>query len=125
MALSEKGKKLLEAFTNEDSPAYMDFNAAKKLAGYNKTIPNRDILQGALLDEVKKAYDEYLIVESGKALKALANVRDNPAQLGAANKIKAGDSILDRGGVVKKSQVEVKQDTPTAIIVIPAKSLII
>lgn len=120
--LSEKGKLLLSYFKDEEGPAHMDFTKAKKLAGYASTTSNSEILRGAMLEELRKAYDEFLVMEGGKAVKALSNVIDTPTQLGAAMKIKAADSLLDRAGVVKKSQVEVKQDSPTAIIVIPAKT---
>lgn len=121
--LTEKGKLLLSYFKDDTGEAHMDFAKSRKLAGYSSTTSNGEILRGALLEELRKAYDEFLVMEGGRAIKALTSVIETPTQLGAAMKIKAADSLLDRAGVVKKSQVEVKQDSPTAIIVIPAKNL--
>lgn len=120
--LTEKQELLASFFADEESEAHLDFAKARNLAGYSSKTPRRDILSDSLLDELRRIQEEYLVMHGGKAARAYTNILENPSQLGASNKIKAADSILDRAGVVKKSQVEVKQDTPTAIIVIPAKN---
>ncbi len=118
--LTVKQQAFVDAWSDPTSDTFGDAYKSKLAAGYSETTHTSSILS-VIPTEVLKAVDMYLLSESMKAAKAVMDVRDDPAQLGAGTKLKAADSILDRSGLVKKSQVEVIQESPSAIFVFPAK----
>lgn len=97
-----------------------NFSKALKLAGYADTISASQIRR-QLRDEIVEAAKEYMSGAAVKAIFATENVLDSPNQLGAANKIKAANSILDRAGMTGPKDGEVKLDVGKGIIILPAK----
>lgn len=97
-----------------------NFSKALKLAGYADTISASQIRR-QLRDEIVEAAKEYMSGAAVKAIFATEDVLDSPNQLGAANKIKAANSILDRAGMTGPKDGEVKLDVGKGIIILPAK----
>lgn len=93
---------------------------AKRLAGYSRAFPLRKVLAG-LSDELIKEVNSLVILYSAKAHFSLTSVLDDPTTPGAGNLINAANSVLDRAGIIKKTEQEDKQIGPSAIIFIPAK----
>jgi hypothetical protein len=120
-ALTERQEKFLEYWADVEGPAFGDAKKAKQLAGYSDNTTVAEVIK-PLPDDVIDVVNTYMLSETLKAAKAIVDVRDDPAQYGANTKLKAADSILDRGGIVKKAQVEIKQETPSAVFFLPAKT---
>jgi hypothetical protein len=58
-----------------------------------------------------------------KALKVLEDsMGDKAAEIKQDVRLKAADSVLDRGGLVKKSGVELSAQALPAVMVLPAKN---
>ena len=120
--LTDKQQLWYEAFTNVDNlKTFGDAFESKLAAGYSSNTNTFQIIN-SMPTEILEAINTFILSESMKAAKAIVDVRNNPAQFGAANKIKAASDILDRGGIVKKQQVEIVQDNPSQIFIIPAKT---
>ena len=119
--LTEKQQAFYNAYTDVDNlKTFGDAGASKTAAGYSPYTSSLEVLN-AMPNEILDAINTYILGESMKSAKSIVDVRNDPSQLGAANKLKAADSILDRGGIVKKSQVEVVQENPSGIFFLPAK----
>jgi hypothetical protein len=120
---TEKQIKFKEFLLDEGNPkTFGNPYAAKVAAGYGPNTATRDVIDG-LQDELIETINNELLLSAIKSAKALTEIVDNPTQLGATNKQKAADSILDRAGVIKKSQIEVSQTSPTTILVLPGKEV--
>jgi len=119
--ISEKQQAFLDILTDPESPAFGDIIKAKNAAGYSPNTKASEVLDG-LGDALIEAANTQILTESIKSVTAIVEIRDDPSQIGAANKLKAADSLLDRAGVVKKSQVEVKHEAPSTIFILPAKA---
>jgi len=117
---TELQQLFIDALSDPNSPTFGDAQKSKVAAGYSDNTKLKDIM-GGIPDDVIDAVNIYILSEAIGAAKAIVEVRKDPNQLGAANKLKAADSLLDRSGVVKKQQVEIKQESPTAIFFLPAK----
>lgn len=62
-----------------------------------------------------------MAANAAKAAMAYSKTLDDPAEFGAANRVKAANEILDRIGLAKKATLEV-QGQPSAVIILPPKA---
>jgi hypothetical protein len=97
-----------------------NFKQAMSLAGYGDNTSTSQIRR-QLKDEIIEAAKLYLSGAMVKAIFATEDVLDSPNQLGAANKIKAANSILDRAGMTAPTG-DVKLNVGSGgLIILPAK----
>lgn len=117
---TELQQKFLEALCGE---AKGDIRAAMKIAGYSEYTKVSEVV-GPLKEEIIERASLMLAMNAPKATFSMLNVLDDPGQMGARNAVSAASQILDRAGLVKKEQVEVKGPTG-GIFVLPPKSGVI
>lgn len=101
-----------------------DIRKAMRLAGYNDTTSTTQVIR-QLNEEIIEASKNYIAANAPKALFGTIDVLDKPNQLGASNRIKAANSLLDRAGLVKpegNSGINVG-DIGEGIIILPAKKI--
>lgn len=114
---TELQQKFLEALCGE---ARGDIRAAMTIAGYSAHTKVSEVV-GPLKDEIVERASLMLAMNAPKATFSMLNVLDDPGQMGARNAVSAASQILDRAGLVKKEQIEVKGPTG-GIFVLPPKS---
>ena len=114
--LSEQQSAFIEALMGE---AQGDFTKAKRLAGYPSNTSIGSLIK-TLKDEIIEAAEFVLVSNAPKAAMAMAGLLDTPDALGARNLVNASSQVLDRVGLVKKEQIEIKTDGPQMFI-LPAK----
>lgn len=117
---TELQQKFLEALCGE---ARGDIRAAMKIAGYSEYTKISEVV-GPLKEEIIDRASLMLAMNAPKATFSMLGVLDDPGQMGARNAVAAASQILDRAGLVKKEQVEVKGPTG-GIFVLPPKSGVI
>lgn len=116
--LTEKQSKFLEVLFEE---AEGDLHVAKKLAGYSDNSSLTEIMPGLREAIIEKSKD-YLAYNGASAALGIRNVLKNPAQAGAAVKIKAAESILNRIGITSKENQDIELKVPKGgLIILPAK----
>lgn len=101
--LTEKQQKFLDVLFEE---AEGDPLQAKKIAGYSDNVPT-SVVTKSLEDEIIELTRKYMATNMSKAAFAMIDVIHNPTKLGNKERITAAKDILDRGGLVKTSKVEV------------------
>jgi len=114
--LNERQEVFLDALLGE---ANGDLRVAMNIAGYSaKTKINEAIspIKNEIIDRASTA----LAINSPKAVLSMIGVLSDPTALGAKNAISAAAQVLDRAGLVKKEQVEVK-NTGQAMFILPPK----
>lgn len=116
--LTEQQAAFLRALEGD---AKGDVRLAMDLAGYSKSTQPRDVLN-SLKNEVIESAKSLLAANAHKAVHGLAGVLDEPAAIGARNVVAAASQLLDRVGLVKPEQLEVKSDGPVMFI-LPAKKV--
>ena len=114
---TELQQKFLEALCGE---AKGDIRAAMKIAGYSEYTKISEVV-GPLKEEIVERASLMLAMNAPKATFSMLGVLDDPGQMGARNAVAAATQILDRAGLVKKEQVEVKGPVG-GIFVLPPKS---
>lgn len=98
-----------------------NFRKAMQLAGYGDNTSVSQIRR-QLRDEIVEGAKEYLSGAAVRAIFSTEDVLENPNQLGASNRIKAANSILDRAGLVKPETGDVKLSVGSGgVIILPAK----
>lgn len=115
--LTEKQEAFLDALFGE---AQGDFRQAMNMAGYGEDVSYQSIMRSQKLkDALLERSKDYLAWNLPKAVTAVTNIIDQPTQLGAQNKLKASETVMDRAGLVKteKQEVEVK----SGLFILPAK----
>lgn len=115
--LTEKQEAFLEALLGE---ARGDIRRAMDLAGYSEHTKVKEVV-GPLKEEITERAAMMLAMNAPKAAFGMVNVLDDPTALGARNQINAAKEILDRTGLVKKEQVEVKA-TGGGMFILPPKN---
>jgi hypothetical protein len=93
---------------------------AMDVAGYSATTSISSMLQ-SLGDEINERASRILAMNAPKAAWGMVDVLDDPGAMGARNSIAAAAQIMDRTGLVKKEQVEVK-NTGGAMFILPPKN---
>ena len=91
---------------------------AKKLAGYSDGTSSSEVVR-SLKDEINEATREYLARVAPKAAFSMANVLDDPTELGIKEKIVAAKDLLDRTGHAKTEKMEVSSST--GLFILPPK----
>lgn len=114
--LSEKQEAFLEALTGE---AKGNIRAAMRAAGYSDSTKISEVV-GPLRNEIVDRASMMLAMNAPKATFSMIDVLDDPSAMGARNSVAAAREILDRSGLVKKEQVEVK-GPEGGIFILPPK----
>ena len=91
---------------------------AKILAGYSDGTSSSEVVR-SLKDEINEATREYLARVAPKAAFSMANVLDDPTELGIKEKMVAAKDLLDRTGHAKTEKMEVTSST--GLFILPPK----
>ena len=94
--------------------------AAMTVAGFSKDTSERYIIN-LLHEEIVEIANKLLAASAVEAAVSLVGVLAEPERLGNAHTINASKEILDRGGVLKKSNDDVKVQGTGGILILPAK----
>lgn len=113
---TEKQELFLEALMGE---AKGNLREAMRIAGYSDKTKLNEVV-GPLKQEIVDRASTVLALNAPKAAFSMLGVLDDPTALGARNQINAAKEVLDRTGLVKKEQVEVK-NTGGAMFILPPK----
>lgn len=114
--LTEMQEKFLDALCGE---AQGNIRAAMGIAGYSEHTKSYEVVN-PIKDEIVERASLMLAMNAPKATFGMLNVLDDPGALGARNAIAAASQIMDRAGLVKREQVEVRGLTG-GIFVLPPK----
>lgn len=114
--LSEKQEAFLEALTGE---ARGNIRQAMRIAGYSDSTKLGEVVN-PLREEIVERASMMLAMNAPKATFSMIDVLDDPSAMGARNAVAAAREILDRSGLVKKEQVEVK-GPEGGIFILPPK----
>jgi len=115
--LTDKQLAFCDALLDEDISG--NIRLAKLKAGYS---PNTVLqLTPAMKERMKENAETYLAMNSFKAAYKMVGVLDNPTELGNDKLLEASKQILDRVGITKKEMLEVTNNSPNAILILPAK----
>ena len=110
--LTEKQQKFLDVLFEE---AKGNPVTAKKLAGYSENNSTSSITS-SLQEEIADLTNKFIATRETKAAYSLAQVIDNPTDLGNKERMIAAKDILDRGGFTKTDKVEVTSASPLFIL---------
>jgi hypothetical protein len=91
---------------------------AKQMAGYSENTSTTEVIR-SLKDEIADATKEYLARVAPRAAYSMANVLDEPTELGIKEKIVAAKDLLDRTGHAKTEKMEVSSST--GLFILPPK----
>ena len=116
--LTEKQEAFLEALMGE---ARGNIREAMRLAGYSNTTRTTEVV-GPLKEQIIERASMMLAMNAPKAAFGMVGVLDDPTALGARNQINAAKEVLDRTGLIKKEQVEVKATGGGRFILPPKNS---
>lgn len=115
--LTPEQEKFLEILFSE---AKGDVSKALKLSGL--TYSPSAIIR-VLGPEIRQMAEDVIAMNAPKAALGLVGVIDDPNAAGTDKKLKAAESVLDRAGVSKKTDQEVKLNTGGGLIVLPVKEV--
>jgi uncharacterized protein (UPF0371 family) len=115
---TDKQLMFLEALMSEECRG--NIRKAMNVAGYAESTSST-VVVSALRDEITDKASMMLAMNAPKAAWGMVDVLDDPSAMGARNAIAAASQILDRTGLIKKEQVEVK-NTGGAMFILPPKS---
>ena len=113
--LTEKKRLFLDVLFDKAQGSIVQ---AKKLAGYSDGTSSSEVVR-SLKDEINEATREYLARVAPKAAFSMANVLDDPTELGIKEKIVAAKDLLDRTGHAKTEKMEVSSST--GLFILPPK----
>ena len=113
--LTEKQRLFLDVLFDKAQGSIVQ---AKKLAGYSDGTSSSEVVR-SLKDEINEATREYLARVAPKAAFSMANVLDDPTELGIKEKIVAAKDLLDRTGHAKTEKMEVTSST--GLFILPPK----
>ena len=116
--LTDKQTVFLEALMSEECKG--SIRKAMNIANYAETTSINSVVS-SLKDEINERASTMLAMNAPKAAWGMVDVLDDPGAMGARNSIAAAAQILDRTGLVKKEQVEVK-NTGGAMFILPPKN---
>ena len=115
--LTEKQELFLDALVTD---ARGNIREAMRIAGYSDTTKIHEVVS-SLREQITERASMVLAMNAPKAAFGIIGVLDDPSAMGARNSVAAAREILDRTGLVKKEQVEVK-NTGGAMFILPPKS---
>tara|TARA_X000001382_G_C3147567_1_gene171792 strand:- start:304 stop:678 length:375 start_codon:yes stop_codon:yes gene_type:complete len=113
--LTQKQRLFLDVLFDK---AHGNIVQAKKLAGYSDATSSSEVVR-SLKDEINDATKEYLARVAPRAAFSMANVLDDPTELGIKEKIVAAKDLLDRTGHAKTEKMEVSSST--GLFILPPK----
>jgi hypothetical protein len=113
---TEKQNAFLEALVGE---ARGDIRSAMRSAGYSDSTKVHEVVN-PLRDEIVERASMMLAMNAPRATFSMIDVLHDPAAMGARNAVAAAREILDRSGLVKKEQIEVK-GPEGGIFILPPK----
>ena len=114
-----KQQLFLDALISEECMG--DLRSAMRVAGYSETTKISH-LAASLRHEIRLITETLLAMYAPKAAFALTNILDNPDQLNSRHIITAAKEVLDRTGLVAKTQVELDVNAHSAVVILPPKS---
>ena len=91
------------------------------LAGYSANTRISEVVN-PLRDEIVDRASMVLAMNAPKASYSMVEVLNDPGSMGARNAVAAATQILDRTGLVKKEQVEIK-GPEGGIFILPPKQV--
>ena len=115
---TDKQNAFLEALMMKETRG--SIRKAMDVAGYSKTTSINSMVE-SLGTEIHERANKILQMNAPKAAWGMIEVLDDPSAMGARNSIAAAAQIMDRTGLVKKEQVEVK-NTGGAMFILPPKN---
>ena len=115
--LTEKQEMFLDALVTD---ARGNIREAMRIAGYSDTTKLHEVV-ASLKEQITERASMVLAMNSTKAAWSMVDVLDDPGAMGARNSIAAASQLLDRTGLIKKEQLEVK-NTGGAMFILPPKS---
>jgi len=115
---TDKQNAFLEALLLKETRG--SIRKAMDVAGYAKTTTINSMVE-SLGPEIHARANKILQMNAPKAAWGMVEVLDDPSAMGARNSIAAAAQIMDRTGLVKKEQVEVK-NTGGAMFILPPKN---
>ena len=115
---TDKQNAFLEALMMKETRG--SIRKAMDVAGYSKTTSINSMVE-SLGTEIHDRANKILQLNAPKAAWGMVEVLDDPSAMGARNSIAAAAQIMDRTGLVKKEQVEVK-NTGGAMFILPPKN---
>ena len=115
---TDKQLLFLDALMSDECKG--NIKKAMKVAGYADSTHSR-IVVSALKEEINERASMVMAMNSTKAAWSMVDVLDDPGAMGARNSIAAASQLLDRTGLIKKEQLEVK-NTGGAMFILPPKS---
>jgi hypothetical protein len=115
---TEKQLAFLDALAG---PARGNIREAMNIAGYSSQTKQAEVV-GKLREEIIERATMILAMNAPKAAFGIIGVLDDPSAMGARNSVSAAREILDRTGIVKKEQVEVK-GPEGGIFIMPPKQV--
>ncbi len=120
--LTEKQSKFIEHWADQDNKdTFMKMRASMDAAGYSRRVTFGEVTKPHVKAAMLEAISNYLLVNGMEAAAMIKKVMNGEETLGAATKLKAAETVLDRVGIAKQTCIEVKTDPESAIVVIPAK----
>ena len=117
--LTERQELFLEALCGE---ARGDIRTAMRIAGYSDGTKLKDVVD-PLKDYIIERASLMLAMNAPRATFSMLGVLDDPSAMGARNAVAAAREILDRTGLVKKEQVEVK-GPEGGLFILPPKRMV-
>ena len=115
---TDKQLIFLDALMSEECRG--NLRKAMDVAGYAKETSISSVVS-ALKEEINDKASMTLAMNAPKAAWGMVDVLNDPSAMGARNTVSAAREILDRTGLIKKEQVEVK-NTGGAMFILPPKS---
>jgi len=116
--LTDKQLVFLEALMSEECKG--SIRKAMNIANYAETTSINSVVS-SLKDEINERAATMLAMNAPKAAWGMVDVLDDPGAMGARNSIAAAAQILDRTGLIKKDQIEVK-NTGGVMFILPPKN---
>lgn len=113
---TEKQNAFLEALVGD---ARGDIRSAMRSAGYSDSTKVHEVVN-PLRDEIVERASMMLAMNAPRATFSMIDVLHDPAAMGARNAVAAAREILDRSGLVKKEQIELK-GPEGGIFILPPK----
>ena len=118
--LTDQQNAFLEALFSDECKG--NFKKAKEVAGFaeNTTVAYiLNTLQDEIIDRAKKMF----VLASGEAYHGMRDVLKDGATLGAVNKLKAAQEILNRAGITSKEDSNQIKIPESGVVILPAKNM--
>lgn len=116
--LTERQEAFLNALLGD---AKGNVRQAMREAGYSDSTSTSEAI-APVKDEIVERASMLLASNAPKAAFGILGVLDDPSAMGARNAVAAAREVLDRAGLVKKEQVEVKGPEGGVFILPPKKT---